>query len=257
LAHARGIRRAAQEWDIEIHSACVGLAAYTYNGLLHPDSFARAAALDRWRQAVKIAREIGAPAVGGPLGGLSAADAADEDRRDAIVQEAIDSVIAITRAAHDAGLSGFMIEPTPLVRELPHTPGEANWLLDQLEGNTAIPVRYVVDIGHALYQPLYGSDARLDAWLTTPGDRIGLLHIQNTDFQSASRQGCPDHRGLLDVAGFAKKVHAAGLDDIPVFLEVFYPFELADEDVLRNITSSVEHCRQTMTLPRQSGPGTS
>jgi hypothetical protein len=34
-----------------------------------------------------------------------------------------------------------------------------------------------------------------------------------------------------------------------VFLEVFYPFERADEDVLGNITSSVEHCRRALKTP--------
>lgn len=257
LAQAKSIRRATLEWDIEVHSAFVGLAAYTYNGLLHPDPAARAAAVDWWRQAVEIASEIGASAVGGPLGGLSVADAADEHRRDGRVQDAIESVVAITEAASDAGLSGFLVEPTPLVREVPHTKEEASWLLDRLEGKTAVPVRYVIDIGHALYQPLYGKDASLETWLTALGDRVGLLHIQNTDFQSDSHWGWPDHRGLFDVAGFAHQVHAAGLDDIPVFLEVFYPFELADEDVLRNITSSVEHCRQAMEMPDPFEQGTS
>ena len=36
----------------------------------------------------------------------------------------------------------------------------------------------------------------------------------------------------------------AGLDDIPAFLEIIYPFELADETVLASITSSVMHCRR-------------
>lgn len=243
LTQAASIRRAAEEWGIEVHSAFVGLAAYTYNGLLHPDLDARSAAVQWWRQAVEIAAEMGASAVGGPLGGISALDAADDARRNERIEDAIDAVIGITGVAKEAGLSGFLIEPTPLVREIPHSPDEAVGLLSRLEGHVVVPVRYVIDIGHALYQPLYGERASLVEWFSALGTRIGLLHLQNTDFQSDSHWGWPDPRGQFDVAGFARQVDASGLGDVPVFLEVFYPFELADEEVLRNITSSVDHCR--------------
>jgi D-erythrulose 1-phosphate 3-epimerase len=243
MAQAQVIRRATAHWEIEVHSAFVGIAAYTYNGLLHPNPGVRAATMDWWRNAIETAAAMGASAVGGPLGGLSIADAADPSRREQRIEEAIGSVIEITRAAQDAGLSEFLIEPTPLQREMPHTPDEAIRLHERLSGEAAIPVRYVVDIGHALYQPLYGASASLDDWLPVLGDRVGMLHIQNTDFQSDSHWGWPDDRGRFDVADFATSVEKAGLEEVPVFLEVFYPFELADEALIENITSSVEHCR--------------
>ena len=40
---AARVRRAADDYGISIHSAQVGLAMYTYNGLLHPDPDARTA----------------------------------------------------------------------------------------------------------------------------------------------------------------------------------------------------------------------
>jgi hypothetical protein len=56
--------------------------------------------------------------------------------------------------------------------------------------------------------------------------------------------GWPDRRGLFDVAAFANNVLQAGLSDTPAFLEIIYPFELADDAVSASITSSVLHCRQ-------------
>jgi D-erythrulose 1-phosphate 3-epimerase len=81
-------------------------------------------------------------------------------------------------------------------------------------------------------------------WLNGLRHSIGAFHLQNTDFQSDSHWGWPDRRGLFDVAGFAGEVRAAGLEDVPAFIEIIYPFELADEAVLKNITSTVEHCRR-------------
>jgi sugar phosphate isomerase/epimerase len=246
LAQAAAIREAAKQWDIEIHSAFVGIAAYTYNGLLHPDPAIRATSLDWWHHAIETAGEMGASAVGGPLGGMSVTEYADPTRREARILDVIEAIVTLTDAAHDADLAQILIEPTPLRRELPHTPEEALWLLQALEGRTGVPVRYVIDIGHALYQPLYGESARLENWFTPLRDNIGVLHIQNTDFQSDSHWGWPDNRGLFDVAAFAHQVRDAGLEDVPTFLEVFYPFELSDEEVLANITSSVDHCRQAL-----------
>ena len=80
-------------------------------------------------------------------------------------------------------------------------------------------------------------------WLNGLGSSIGALHLQNTDFQSDSHWGWPDPRGLFDLARFAADVRAAGLQDVPAFLEIIYPFELADQAVLESIASSVAHCR--------------
>jgi hypothetical protein len=39
-------------------------------------------------------------------------------------------------------------------------------------------------------------------------------------------------------------VRDAGLEDVPAFIEILYPFELADEEVSQNIASTVMHCRR-------------
>ena len=94
-----------------------------------------------------------------------------------------------------------------------------------------------------MYQPLYDPGANTREWLTGLGQQIGLIHLQNTDFQSDSHWGWPDERGLFDVDDFAAQMKDANLTDVPVILEVFYPFELADEQVLDNIIKSVKFCR--------------
>ncbi|MCS7062018.1 MAG: TIM barrel protein [Anaerolineae bacterium] len=242
LAHKA--QRAAAAAGLTIHSAFVGLASYTYNGLLHPEPAGRRAALEWWRRAVDLAAELGASAVGGPLGGMSVASAPNQ--RERLYPLLLDDVRAITEWAAAAGLREMLIEPTPLTREIPHHIDEARRLLADLDGTTAVPVRYVIDVGHALYRPLYGSDAALEPWLNALGHRIGVFHLQNTDFQSDSHWGWPDPRGHFDVPAFARAVQAAGLGETPTFLEVFYSFEMDDQAVLDNITQSVEHCRRAL-----------
>jgi sugar phosphate isomerase/epimerase len=241
---AAEVRKAAQDQGIRIESAFSGLANYCFDGLLHPDANGRRASLEWWKRAFDVAAEVGATASGGPLGGMSVADATDPKRRDERYHTLLDAVTELSEAAAAAGLERLQVECTPLAREIPYTVEQGRKFLQDLEGRCKVPVKLLVDIGHALYQPLYGPKANMPDWLNSLGRSIGAFHLQNTDFQSDSHWGWPDKRGLFDVAGFARDVAAAGLDDVPAFLEIIYPFELSDEAVLANITSSVAHCRR-------------
>jgi len=238
------IRKAAQDWGVRIESAFSGLANYCFDGLLHPSAAGRQASFEWWKRAFDVAAEVGAKASGGPLGGMSVADASDPKRREERYRGLLDAVAELSEAARAAGLERLQVECTPLAREIPYTVEQSRKFLADIEGRCAVSVKLLVDIGHALYQPLYGPQANMPAWLNGLGRGIGAFHLQNTDFQSDSHWGWPDRRGLFDVAAFARQVRAAELDDVPAFLEIIYPFELADEAVLANITSSVMHCRR-------------
>jgi D-erythrulose 1-phosphate 3-epimerase len=241
-AMAARVCRATSDFGLEIESAFSGLANYCFDGLLHPEAEGRSASLEWWKRAFDVAGAVGAKASGGPLGGMSATDAADPQRRAQRYRDLLDAVEELTVAAKEAGLERLQVECTPLAREIPYTVEQSRKFLSDLEGRCAVPVKLLVDVGHALYQPLYGPNARMPEWLHGLGRSIGAFHLQNTDFQSDSHWGWPDRRGLFDVANFAREVKSAGLDDLPAFLEIIYPFELADEAVLSNITSSVQHC---------------
>jgi D-erythrulose 1-phosphate 3-epimerase len=245
---AAQVRQACRDFGIRIHSAQVGLACYTYNGLLHPDRAARQAALTWWLNAVELAAELEVEAVGGPIGAMSIPDAADPQRADQRYHEALDALATITETAKVFGLRAVLVEPTPLRREYPHTVAQAVKMQHDMKDRAAVPIQYVLDIGHALYQPLYGADASLESWFEAVGQHVGVLHLQNTDFQSDSHWGFPDPRANYDVAHFATQVEAAGLASKPTFLEVFYSFEADDECVLNNVVSSVEHCRAALRV---------
>lgn len=243
---AERTRAAADEHGIRIHSAQVGLAKYTYNGLLHPDPDARAASVEWWRRAIDVAAELGCAAMGGPVGAITVPEGAQAGVRERRYAELLDTLAALSEHAKAAGLESLLVEPTPLEREIPSSIEESERLARDLEPRCAVPVRYVLDVGHALYQPLYGDSSSLVDWLRPLAPYVGVLHLQNTDFQSDSHWGWPDDRGLFDVAGFAADVRAADLRDVPVFLELFDAFEADDARVLRRTATSVEHCRRAL-----------
>ena len=235
-------RQAAETRGITIHSAFVGLACYTYNNLLHPLPEGREAARSWWRGAIETAAELGTTRVGGPLGGISLRDAADAARRNERLEGLLVDLHDLLEYARACGLTEFLIEPVPLGREIPSTIHEAQSLLENLRG-AAIPVKLCVDIGHALYQPLYGTAARLEPWLEF-GDALGLLHLQQTDGQSDSHWGLDDPRGIVRLEPLKQTLETHGHGDLPVILEVFYPFEATDEFVLRDVQSSTRQMRE-------------
>lgn len=246
LAHR--VRRAAEAQGITIHSAFVGLAHYTYNQLLHPKVEGRAAAKEWYKRAIDLAAELGVKAVGGPVGGMSVR----EKHREARYQELLDTLNELAVYARGRGLETLLIEPTPLRREVPWTVEAARKLAQDLTGS-AVPFRYCLDIGHALYQPLYGSGASLEPWLKL-GDRIGVLHLQQTDGQSDSHwnfAGYPElarTKGIVDPARVVQDLQQAGLGNMPVILEVFYPFELTDEAVWSDVKSGVANLKHRFVL---------
>lgn len=241
-AMAARVREAAGRRGIAIHSVQIGLAGYTYNGLLHPDESARRIAEEWWRRSIDLAAELGAAAAGGPIGALSVADAASPERRKALYAEVVGRLGGLADHAKRSGLEALLMEPTPLPREIPSTIDEAKRLVADTSGG-AVPLRFVIDVGHALYRPLYGEDASLVPWLTELRDHIGVLHLQNHDYRADAHWGWPDARGSYDPAGFHREVREAGLDHLPVFIEVFSPFEQADDEIVPLIQSSLAACR--------------
>src|SRR5207237_4301427 len=85
-------KAAADEHGIRVHSAQVGLAKYTYNGLLHPDPDARAASVEWWRMAIDVAVELGCEAMGGPLGAITVPEAARPGVRERRYDELLETM---------------------------------------------------------------------------------------------------------------------------------------------------------------------
>lgn len=245
---AKRVRAAVAAEGLTLHSTFVGLAAYTYNGLLHPDAEGRRAAELWFERASDLAAEMGAPAIGGPVGGVSVQQFAKMPTDTRHYDEFIRTFGKLTAHAKRAGLEEWLIEPTPLKRELPWTVLGAQQLLRDLEDVAALPVRYVLDVGHALYQPLYGPEASLAPWLDL-GRHIGLVHVQQTDGESDSHWSFT-RPGIVDVVGLAAQLERASIH-VPVILEVFYPFEQDDEAVRRDLVASVEHCRLALAQAAQ------
>ncbi|GHF45509.1 hypothetical protein HNQ07_002273 [Deinococcus metalli] len=229
----RRILRACEAEGLRLDSAFLGLAAYSYNALLHPEPGVRDAAEHWLKLAATLGADMGARATGGPLGGVGVGQVITE----ALKAEVAERLHRVADHARSAGLEAILVEPTPLRREWPHTPEQLGDLLARTSG-TAVPLRVVLDLGHVYYPPLYGHAAGLGPWLDACGERLHGLHLQQTDGQ-ADRHWNFTRPGIIDLAAIRAELDRHGLGDRPAVLEVFYAFEQDDDEVWEDVRAGV------------------
>jgi sugar phosphate isomerase/epimerase len=236
---ADDLRDRAAARGIRVHSAFIGLAHYTYNQLLHPNPNVRDVAEAWLGRAYRFCARAGIRGAGGPAG--AAASRADGAEADALSErDYADLVGRLHRLAESAaalGLKELYLEPTPLRREWPWTVDQAERLIEDLRGS-AVPWRYCLDWGHATIERLYGErTASMEPWLRRLAPDIGALHLQQTDGK-LDRHWDFTETGIVDPVAVHNLHAAVGLEDVPVFLEVFYPFERPDREVLEAVRRS-------------------
>jgi sugar phosphate isomerase/epimerase len=178
--------------------------------------------------------------LGTPLGGMSDEDSRDPAVRRRLYKEVLDYLARLSQYARDKGLRKILIEPTPLATEIPSTPEESNSLMEDLKGNTAIPVALLVDWGHAVFEPLFKERASVDLWIERCAEHIDSYHLQQSDGQldrhwSFSRKGIFDEEMIKHLCANPKvPSHTIG------FLELIFPFEMTNVDVLKEVKYSVD-----------------
>ena len=230
---AGDIRREAAAAGVAVHSAFIGLAHYTFNQMLHPDPAVRDLAEAWLKRAYRVAALAGITRVGGPLGAIaSRRDGREaESISEADYAELIVRMHRLAEAAKAEGLTELYVEPTPMRREWPWTVAQAQRMAEDAAG-AAVPWKFCVDWGHGTFEPLYGRyRTGMADWYAGLGDRIGAIHIQQTDFQ-LDRHWDFTETGAVDPVAAVALQRANGLEDVPVFLEVFYPFERDDASIL-------------------------
>ncbi|MDR1546359.1 MAG: sugar phosphate isomerase/epimerase [Deltaproteobacteria bacterium] len=234
-------RQAFERRSLSIDSVFGGLAAYTYPQFLSPFKAVRETALEFFKRAVDLTVALGSKVLGTPLGGLSNADAASRPRRRELYADMLRSVRELAFHANRRGLREILIEATPLLTEYPHNPAASVKLMADL-ADSAVPVRLLIDWGHALYKPLLGEEADMDLWLEKCRPHVGAIHLQQTD-GLLDRHWDFTKAGLLTAASIRAAVEKAGLSEVVQYLEVVPPFEVPDDEVLAGVKKSLDYLR--------------
>lgn len=261
-AYAASVGRACHAAGVAVHSLFTGLAAYSSNLLLHPEPARREAAHRWFERAIELGALAGARGVGGYLGALSVADAADPARRRSLLGELGTRLQRLAARAAGAGLDHLQMENMAVRRE-PGSVIEEMHELEALAAGSAVPWVLCLDLGHpCALRTGTRSDSPL-AWLAERWAHPPVLQIQQANREGDHHWPFTDERnavGLLSagavvwaLAGAAAGRGAgpagpvgAGAGPVHAFFEVIHPPEAEDGSVLADLRRSAEHWRAAL-----------
>jgi sugar phosphate isomerase/epimerase len=239
---ARQYKNAFSKQGVCIDAAFGGLASYTYPQFLSPFPEGREVALAFFKRAIDMTLALGANVMGTPVGGMSNHDANDPVRRSELYGMMVQLIKELACYGKFKGLGEIHIEATPLITEFPHNPAASIKLMEDLS-DAAIPIKLLIDWGHALYKPLLGSEADIDLWFSQCQPYVGSIHLQQTD-------GLLDRHwdftvdGILTPKIIKEATEKASLGNIVSYLEIVPAFESPDAEVLEKTKKSLDILRQ-------------
>jgi sugar phosphate isomerase/epimerase len=237
---ASAYRDAFGKYGIKIDSAFGGVASYTYAQLLAPTKAQRDVSLTFWKRAIDLTAELGARAVGTPIGGMSCEDAKDPGATRMLYASAQGALKELAAYGKQKGLKEILIEATPLRPEILYTPDAARKFVAELDGATEIPVGLLIDWGHAMCVRIPEASHDMAFWLRTCAPYVRGIHLQQTD-------GLWDRHwdftadGLVTPGLIREATCRAGVENIPQYLEVVTIFEDDDDEVLERMKKTMRH----------------
>lgn len=234
-------RSAFEKEGLLLESSFGGIAAYSYGQLLAPDKEQRDISLLFFKRAIDMTIELGASIMGTPVGGFSVSDARDPYRRQYLYETMLEAVKQLAAYGKEQGLKEIHIEPSPVFGETPYNIRQSLDMMEALRG-TAIPVKLLIDWGHALYKPLLKEEADIRVWLKQCKNYIGAMHLQQTDGMG-DRHWDFTKKGIVTLDLIRQATEEAGLGQIPQYLEIVTAFEEEDESVYQRMKETVSYLK--------------
>lgn len=222
-----------------------GLASYSYAHLLAPAKEQRRAAVAFFKRAIDLTAEMGCPVMGTPVGGMSYDDARDPKRREELYLDMLESLRELAAYGKEKGIEEIHIEATPLITEFPHSPEVSVKMMQDLEGS-AIPIKLLIDWGHALFKPLLKEEADMDLWFEKCAPYIGSIHLQQTDGLWDRHWDFTNENGIVTGKMIKEATEKAHLDDIPQYLEVVTIFEDDDDHVYDGMKKTMDYLHKEL-----------
>lgn len=242
---AQEYKTAFENAGITVDATFGGLASYTYAHLLAPSKRQREIAFSFFKRAIDLTIELGADVMGTPVGGLSYDDARNPERREELYKEMLQYIRKLAEYGKTRGLKEIHIEATPLITEFPHSPQVSIQMMKDLEG-TEIPVKLLIDWGHALYKPLLKEEADINLWFQKCAPYIGSIHLQQTDGLLDRHWDFTHKDGIITPELIKDAVKKANLENITQYLEVVTIFEEDDDKVYEGMKKTMDYLHKEL-----------
>jgi D-erythrulose 1-phosphate 3-epimerase len=240
----REMRAAMTRTGVRITSGMTGPYG-RLNHFGHPDADVRRYYIDWFKTFADITADLGGESIGTQFAIFTYKDFDDAQRRDALIQTAIDCWAEVAEHAKSAGLKYVFWEPMSIGREFGETIGACMALQDRLSAaNMAIPMWMMADIDHGDVTSANPDDFDPYAWARAVPKVSPIIHIKQSLMDKGGHRPFTKEfnaRGRIQPEPLIEALHAGGGRDNEICLELsFKEREPTDRQVVEQIAESVE-----------------
>ncbi len=216
------------------------------NHFAHPDADVRQYYVQWFKGMADIAGDLGAPAIGTQFGIFTFRDYDDPQRRDELMNVALDCWRDVAHHARSRGLTWLFWEPMSVGRELGHTLRDTQTLQDWIAAaGLPIPLRPMVDIDHGDVTSPDPADVDPYAWAKNFATQSPIIHIKQSTMNKGGHWPFTAHYnkdGRITPEQLIAAVKAGGGTDNELCLELaFREREPADRSVVAALRESVAY----------------
>ncbi|MDR5781528.1 TIM barrel protein [Caballeronia sp. LZ065] len=239
----REMRAAMNRTGVRITSGMTGPYG-RLNHFGHPDADVRRYYIDWFKTFADITADLGGESIGTQFAIFTYRDFDDAQRRETLIQTAIDCWAEVAEHAKAAGLKYVFWEPMSIGREFGETIDACMTLQQRLSAaNMAVPMWMMADIDHGDVTSSNPDDFDPYAWARAVPPVSPIIHIKQSLLDKGGhRPFTAEHnaRGRIQPEPLIEALHAGGGRDNEICLELsFKEREPTDRQVVAQIAESV------------------
>jgi sugar phosphate isomerase/epimerase len=239
-------KHALERNGVVIHSTFTGFIPYSANLLLHPEPSFREDAKAWFKAAIDVTARMKVAHTGGYFGALSLREAKEPQLRAERMEQWLSALRELAAYAKDKGLESLLVEAMAGWRE-PPTGIEESLALGALQ--TPVPLRIVIDLGHAVVKGRSGDDLDPYAWLRKVAPKAGCIHLQQSNDKYDLHQAFTpetNRTGRIDPKRVVEAIRASGAEKAVLMFEVIHAHEEDEDKVLKDIKSGIDQWREAL-----------
>lgn len=239
----REMRAALDRTGVRITSGMTGPYG-RLNHFGHPDADVRRYYIDWFKTFADITADLGGESIGTQFAIFTYRDFDDAQRRETLIQTAIDCWAEVAEHAKAAGLKYVFWEPMSIGREFGETIDACMALQQRLSAaDMAVPMWMMADIDHGDVTSSNPDDFDPYAWARAVPPVSPIIHIKQSLLDKGGhRPFTAEHnaRGRIQPEPLIEALHAGGGRDNEICLELsFKEREPTDRQVVAQIAESV------------------
>ena len=207
-----------KEYDVKVTS--VFTSAFTrINHLMHPDAEARKFYIRFFRRFFEMGARLGAKSGGSHFGIMTFKDYENVERRKFLIDEGVRNWQEISIYAADCGFDFITFEPMSVEREMANTVAESLYLMNRVNENAAVPMRLIIDIGHAPHP----AERDPYSWVEKAGKFSPIIHLQQTSFGKSMHWPFTqqyNEQGIITGERLLESLRKSGVEECELILEL-------------------------------------